>query len=179
MSLDTFGEVKRNFASTASLQGDKAHGWISQQQPLLRGKGKWWVSAQLPNLCRMLLEKHVSLQQHPEHWGGNSMAGGRGILEKRQIRRSKGVKEMQFLLIDLRISAGSPPTSLWENLPREPLPIRSAGTPNTQSAKPTPPPTLQPATWAHSRVQQWERAPVTKCFQENGAGLWAREEPQI
>lgn len=82
------------------------------------------------------------------------MAGGRGILEKRQIRRSKGIKEMQFLLIALRTSAGSAPTSLWENLPQGPLPTRSAGTPNTQSAKPTPPPTLQLATWAHSQVQQ-------------------------
>lgn len=38
------------------------------------------------------------------------------ILRKRQIRISKGIKVTWFLLTSLRISAGSLPINLWENL---------------------------------------------------------------
>ena len=107
------GHYKRNFTrATSFLPKATLHGAEKTGGGNLswRGKGEQWVRGWLPQCCRTQLEKPVSLHQHPEYLGGTSATCWRAI-RKRQLRISKGIKGMWFLLSMPRTSAESLPTS--------------------------------------------------------------------
>lgn len=79
------------------------------------------------------------------------------ILRKRQIRISKGIKVTWFLLTSLRISAGSLPINLWENL-RHGSTHELVGSPKPPCDKLTPPPALQwLLVWVPRLAEEWIR----------------------
>ena len=90
------------------------------------------MSACLPQLCRTWLQQPISLQQHPECWGGSSMAEGR---EETGKKAKKGPHSFWLH------SAGSLP---------KPLGVLNSGISlsgprgpsKASSAKPTPAPSL-------------------------------------
>lgn len=152
----------KRVASTAPLEVTHCRDEPTRGDLSCRGKGEWWASAQLPQLCRTLLEKPTSFQQHPEYWGGTSIRED----QERQMRISKGVKGTRFSWTALSNAAGSLPMSLWDpHLRISPLCLQM--TPSAPSVKPLLLPTLHSAPCVCSWVQWPEWGPVNGVLSED------------
>lgn len=135
------GVVIRNSAGAIPPQHNtvqmNSHSTLSQA-----GKGEWelmpshpcWVRCQWGN--PLLSGSTQSTEAGPPWLVGGRRSG------KRQMRISKGIEGMQFLLTVLKTLAGRWSISLWENLTWQ-SPHRAHEQPNTLSTKLTPSLTLQ------------------------------------
>ena len=143
-----YGQEKRNFASTASIPR-WVQSWNSWWWPLLQGKWRA-VSECLVTPAEWDTAKETCF--YPAAPSVLRQVGGGRRWEKRQTRISEDIKGTWFLLTVFRTPAGK--------IPSRDLPIWPMGTPNTPSAKPTTPPTLQQAPCALSWLCWQEQAPL-------------------
>ena len=105
--LVNFGDIKRKpLFLTVTYPAPSCRGFTAEPSGsggTLLQRGWKAVSAQLCWLCGSCLEKSICLQQQPGHWDGTSMTvRGRKERWRKQMRISKGIKRMQFLLTALR-----------------------------------------------------------------------------
>lgn len=146
-----------NYSNGGESEKLEGASYAEQREKSANKKQKWgksesmWVSAQLPQSCRILPKRPISMSLHKEYGimtGGGRQRQGAAV---QQIGLSEDIKRTQILLTAPQTLPRSPPLSCWRHITLR-SPQLTHG-PQTPFVSLTHTPTLWLATWAHSHWQ--------------------------